>query len=522
MRIATNISAMTTNNALQKAENRLSKSIARLSSGYKINDSSDDAAGYAISQKMRLQLKGLEQADNNASDGISVLYTAEGAMEEIQNMLARMKELTVQAANDTNSDEERLAVQEEIDSLNSEIDRISNNTEFNSRTLVNGNLSRRVYSNYEGVNQLETSDNIVAGNYGITITQDPRQAVAMEGNISMTSTQTVTEAQAGTISINGYAVEVAEGDSLDSIVSKVIDAADKTGGKAFVVAAGATNDTKTNGTEYAGYTPATTYDGGSLVIMTKQYGSSQSLTITCDNADLAAMLGIPSAATDEGLYAEGTDVQADFATGADGKRIGFADSAAITTDGSKITVKDINNKTFKMDVPGNIAGTVYNDATKEVVNGQNTGKSTAGASSPADVIQEVTDVGTMSVHVGANENQVIVVDIPEISSYTLGTENINVMTHVTAEQAISIVDEAVQYANSVRSKLGAYENRFEHTSNNIATSTENLTSSISTMTDTDMAEEMTEYTSLNVLTQAATSILAQANERPSTVLQILQ
>jgi flagellin len=257
-------------------------------------------------------------------------------------------------------------------------------------------------------------------------------------------------------------------------------------------------------------------------MMTKQYGSTQSLTITCDNAELAGLLGIPSAATEDGLYAEGTDVQADFATDADGKRIGFADSAVITTDGSKITVKDINNKSFKMDVPGDIAGTVYNDVNKEYINGQNTGKSTAVASTPADVIQEVTDVGTMSIHVGANENQVVIVDIPEVDSYTLGTDNINVMTHITAEQAIDIVDAAVQYANSARSKLGAYENRFEHTSNNIATSTENLTSSISTMTDTDMAEEMTEYTSLNVMTQAATSILAQANERPSTVLQILQ
>lgn len=172
MRIATNVSAIVSNNALQKSQDRLTKSIARLSSGYKINSSSDDAAGYAISEKMRLQLRGLNQADNNAADGVSVLHTAEGAMEEIQSMLARMKELSVQAANGTNSVDERSAIQSEIDSLNSEIDRISSNTEFNSQTLISGNLSRRVYSNYEGVNQIEVSDNFVAGNYGITITQD--------------------------------------------------------------------------------------------------------------------------------------------------------------------------------------------------------------------------------------------------------------------------------------------------------------------------------------------------------------
>ena len=136
MRIATNVSAIVSNNALQKSQDRLTKSIARLSSGYKINSSSDDAAGYAISEKMRLQLRGLNQADNNAADGVSVLHTAEGAMEEIQSMLARMKELSVQAANGTNSVDERSAIQSEIDSLNSEIDRISSNTEFNSQTSV--------------------------------------------------------------------------------------------------------------------------------------------------------------------------------------------------------------------------------------------------------------------------------------------------------------------------------------------------------------------------------------------------
>lgn len=517
MRISTNVSAIVSNNALQKAENRLSKSIARLSSGYKINSSSDDAAGYAISEKMRLQLRGLNQADNNAADGVSVLYTAEGAMEEIQAMLARMKELTVQAANDTNSVDERGAIQSELDSLNAEIDRIANDTEFNSQTLISGNLSRRVYSNYEGVKQVQISDNFVAGDYGITITQDPRQAVAVaDTTITMSNTATITAAQAGTISMNGYDVEVQEGDTLNSIMEKLVDAADKIGGNAFVIAPGATNDTKANGSEYAGYEPQTTYTGNTLVLMTQQYGSAESITVTCNNTELAGMLGIPSATTQKGLYAEGSDVKADFTTDANGNRIGFENSAVMSTNGTKITIKDVNNRTFVTDVPGNTAGTTFLDT------GRVNGKSTATSTTTANIVQEVTDIGTMSVHVGANENQVVLIDIPEVSSYTLGTQNINVMTSMTASRSIEMVDEAVAYANSVRSKLGAYENRFEHTTSNIGTATENLTSAISTMTDTDMAEEMTEYTSLNVLTQAATSILAQANERPSTVLQILQ
>lgn len=517
MRIATNVSAIVSNNALQKAEDRLSKSIARLSSGYKINSSSDDAAGYAISEKMRLQLRGLNQADNNAADGISVLHTAEGAMEEIQNMLARMKELSVQAANGTNSVDERRAIQNELDNLNAEIDRISNDTEFNSQTLISGNLSRRVYSNYEDVKQIEISDNFVAGDYGITITQDPRQAVAAaDGNVTMSSTAAVTAEQAGIISLNGYDVEIQEGDTLDSIMTKLVDAADKIGGKAFAIAPGAANDTKANGTEYAGYQPTTSYSGNMLVFMTAQCGSAQTLTVNCDNAELAGMLGIASAATEEGMYAEGSDVKAEFTLDANGERVGFEDSAVISTNGTRVTVKDVNNRTFVTDIPGNVAGTQFVDT------GRVNGKSTAVSTQTANIVQEVTDIGTMSVHVGANENQVILIDIPEVSSYTLGTDQINVMTEVTASQAISMVDDAVAYANRVRSQMGAYENRFEHTTSNIGTATENLTSSISTMTDTDMAEEMTEYTSLNVVTQAATSILAQANERPSTVLQILQ
>ena len=504
MRIATNVSAIVSNNALQKSQDRLTKSIARLSSGYKINSSSDDAAGYAISEKMRLQLRGLNQADNNAADGVSVLHTAEGAMEEIQSMLARMKELSVQAANGTNSVDERSAIQSEIDSLNSEIDRISSNTEFNSQTLISGNLSRRVYSNYEGVNQIEVSDNFVAGNYGITITQDARQAIVVgNGAVTMSDTATVTKEQAGTISMNGYGIEISEGDTLAGSMGKLVDGADKIGGRVFAITAGATNDTKVNGTDYAGYEPQTSYAGNNIVFMTKESGSSKTL-------------GIATAATNGGMYAEGSDVQAEFTLDNDGKRVGFADSAVISTSGTRVTVKDVNNRTFVTDVPSNVAGTQFSDTVKA------DDKSTATSTQTAKVTQEVTDVGTMSVHVGANENQVILIDIPAVTSYTLGTENLNVMTSVTASEAIDTIDTAVAYANRVRSQMGAYENRFEHTTNNLGTASENLTSAISTMTDTDMAEEMTEYTSLNVMTQAATSILAQANERPSTVLQILQ
>ena len=491
MRINTNVSAIVSNNALQKAQDALSSSIQRLSSGYKINSSADDPAGCAISEKMRVQIRGLDQAKNNTTDGISVINTAEGAIVEIQSMLTRLKELTVQAANDVNSDDEREAIQQEIDNVNQEIDRISEQTEFNTQPLINGNLSRRVYSDYQGVNQLKISDSFTAGIYGVTVTQDARQAIAVGDTITMSGTAKVTADQAGTISINGYNI-----------------------------------DTKTNGSDYAGYKPDTSYTGNRLVIMTEQYGRDQQLDVTCSNKDLAAMLGISDAYNEDGsgIHAEGSDVVAEFANEVDdagnptGKRVGFEDSAIISTKGTKITVKDVNNKEFVMDVPGNVAGTTFNDTTAAKQNG----KSQAAGGTATDINQEVTDVGTMSIHVGANENQVIVLDIPKITTYTIGTDNINVMTSYTAQLSIGYVDEAINYVNSARSKLGAYENRFDHTTKNLEVSSENVTKALSAKIDTDMAEEMTEYTSQTVLTQAATSILSQANQRPSEVLQLLQ
>lgn len=512
MRINVNISAIVSNNALQRSENRLSESIKRLSSGYKLNSSADDPAGCAISEKMRLQIKGLDQSDNNAADGISILNIADGAMTEVQNMLVRMKELAVQAANDVNSDGEREAIQKELNSINKEIDRIANDTEFNTQPLLNGNLMRRVYSNVQGATQITCTDNLVAGIYGITVTEDARQAVMIpNGTITMSDAATITKEQAGKITLNGYGIDISEGDTLNDVMDKIVAAANKSGAKAFVVGSFA-NDTVANGTEYAGYLPATIVSGSSLVLMTNEYGSDQSLTVTCDNKLLANLLGISDAATD-GMVSQGKDAVVDITKDANGKRVGFEDSAVISSKGTVITIKDVNNKEFVVDVPGNTAGTQFDDSAKIA-------KKTGG--DIKEVEQEVTDVGTMSIHIGANQDQVIKIDIPPITTYALGTDNINVMTGYTAQRAIETVDIAITRANDIRSKIGAYENRFEHTRNNLSTSTENLTKSLSTVTDTDMAEEMVEYTSVTVMTQAATSILSQANERPSTVLQLLQ
>lgn len=521
MRISENISAIISNNQLQKAERSLTGSLERLSSGYKINHASDDAAGMAISLKMKLQIRGLNRSDNNASDGVSVIQTAEGAIAEIQSMLTRMKELSVQAANDTNSDEDRAAIQKELESLNKEIDRISDNTEFNSKPLINGNLERRVYTrdNVKGVKQFECSENIASGDYGFTVVEDARQAVAMGSAVSL---NTVDSTMEGKITINGYDIDIAEGDDLKKVMTKLTDAMSLLGGKVFATAGASSG---ADDPDYAGYTPVSDPSGNSLVFMTNEYGSDIQLNIKCDNENLANALGIAGAVDEDGVVVQGKDAVVDFAKDANGDRIGFADTANISAKGTKVTVKDVDNKTFVVDVPGNVAGTTFTDVDASTVGKAGTDvkiDADMAGGTAKDIIQQVTDIGAMKVHVGANEDQYIPVDIPEISTYKLDLDQINVMSYYNAGRSIEKIDAATAKVSEIRSTLGSYENRIEHTQNNLDTSTENLTSALSRMIDTDMAEEMTEYTSQNVLAQAGTSVLAQANARPETVLQLLQ
>jgi len=199
----------------------------------------------AISQKMHAQIRGLGQADTNAQDGISVLQTAEGAMEEIQSMLVRMKELSVQAANDVNSVDERSAIQEEMDSLNKEIDRISADTDFNTKNLLNGNLERRVYSNVEGVKQMEVTDGFADGVYGITITQDAEKAVVEGSAIAMGNNEVITKNLEGTVNINGLKVDILEGDTLGTIATKLAYGTYQAGGSMINITPGAALDKAT-------------------------------------------------------------------------------------------------------------------------------------------------------------------------------------------------------------------------------------------------------------------------------------
>jgi len=513
MRINHNISALKANNQLAKTNNQLDKSLEKLSSGYRINSAADDSAGLAISEKMRTQISGLDQASRNASDGISVIQTAEGALVEVEAMLQRMRELAVQSANGIYTAQDREAIQAEIDQLSAEITRISETTEFNTMTLLDGNIDRKSYSSNNNVNLVSLSDTVSVGDYTLDIIQDARQAVILGGSSGFAGSGTavsVTALQTGSININGESVEVNLGDTLDDVFTKLRDAGDTVGVSVFAVATGATASTTLN-LDLAGYTSKTWTGGDRLAFVSSDYGSDQKIEIYCDDPELATLLGLsPSKSVASGYDAKAT---LDYASK-------FDNTATVSISGNKVTVSDRNSFQMVVEIAPGTVLTAFDDFRIDDIT-----PIVPPATLPANyknVSISVLDAGPMDLQIGANEGQTMSVRIPEVNPATLGIDKINIGTADGAQEAISLLDNAINQVSSIRSKLGAYQNRLEHSISNLDTTSENMTESLSRISDVDMAEEMADYTQKNVLAQAGTSMLSQANQRPQTILTLLQ
>lgn len=512
MRINHNISAIKANSILGRNNTSLEKSLERLSSGLRINRAADDAAGMAISQKMKTQIAGLEQASRNAADGISVIQTAEGALSEVGAMLQRMRELAVQSANGTNTAEDRAAIQAEINNLNEEIQRISDTTEFNTKTLLNGDIDRKSYSSNSNVRLISLSDAVDVKDYNITITQDARQAVLL-GASGTGETTPITAAQAGKININGEDIEINEGDTIEDIYQKLRDLGDLVNVAIVPIADGTTGPTGSPAIDYvdtAGYEADTAgYTGTNrLLFVSKEYGTAQTIEINCDNSDLAARLGLGSGK----ITATGVDAIADIPA----TNSGFTTTATVSAEGNVITITDRGGFEMKFEAAPYTVGTTFTDS----VAGAPVAVPTGGT--PVTPAITVLDAGPMSLQIGANEGQIMEVRIPKVTPKTLGIDNINLGTEAGAQKAIAALSDAVNMVSGIRAKLGAYQNRLEHSIANLDVSAENITEALSRIEDTDMAEEMANYTQYQVLTQAGTSMLAQANERPQNVLTLLQ
>ncbi len=479
MKINRNMSAAVANRQLLRTENKLSLSMGRLSSGYKINRAGDNPAGMAISSKMKAQIDGLNQAEANSDDGQSVLRIADGALNEVSNMLQRIRELSVQAANGTNSYSDRQSIQDEIDQLTQEVDRISTDTEYNKKTLLDGSTNTRVYvSGMHGntkfarsATRIDFSEEVLPGDYTVNVKTPATQAAYQ---LDMSGLINDPNFEGGTVSINGVGVDYEKGMSADDVYKQLMSVADEIGCKI---------EKDPN-------------NAGVYNITADNKGSAESLKISMSKEMAQKVTGFTTSATqdpkDESytLVANGTDAEIEL-------KDGFGSTVITNVEGNRVKITDKGG--FSMDF-------LLSD---DVQNGDT-------------LTFDVTDVGAMTIQIGANQYQDMAVHIPEVSSQSLYLDTVNVAVNGGADKAISTMDAAIAKLSAVRSGIGAYTNRLEYASSSLAESQEDMTTAYSGIMDTDMASEMTEYTQQNILEQAAISVLSQANDIPQQVLSLLQ
>ena len=570
MIIQHNISALNSYNQLSGNNNALAQNLKKLSSGYKINSAADNAAGLAISEKMRAQITGLETAQQNAQDGISLVQTAEGALTEVHSMLNRMVELSTQASNGTYSDTDRQKLQDEITELQNEIDRIADSTNFNGIDLLNGNLDGTVAvggisgGSAAQINAVKSKFESVAaiGDFGANdVKVGDKISVSFEYTDANGTTQTktleyeVTAVADGTNKFkiknsNGTETEVSAGttagtDKIEGAeLAKVITAdlaADSEIGKLFAV----------------------TQNGGKITFESNVAGASPA-AIGKMNIFTTSATGGPTKELSVGVSQ--TVVGADAQTGYDFSKVTAFDptDAAAKLEDSIVTIGDkkfaflakgvkLTDDVLQMLKDSGIDGSVElagaNVAAADVVNMVETinkafgktvveqGKVNAGAftaDATGTVVRLTPDAGIETVAGGAGkalnlqigdtaaEYNRLQVNIQDCHAKALGVDQINVTTEASAAEGIDRIKAAIDTVSQVRAKLGATQNRLDHTLNNLETTTTNLTESESRIRDTDMAKEMMDYTKNNILTQSSQAMLAQANQVPQGILQLLQ
>ena len=475
-----NMQAANANRMLNVTTSAQSKSTEKLSSGYRINRAADDAAGLTISEKMRKQIRGLDQASTNAQDGVSSVQTAEGALTEVHSMLQRMNELATQAANGTNSkDSDRKAIQDEIDQLTTEIDRVSETTKFNETYLLKGDkgATKNVYMNGHD-----------AGLKG-TLTDSAKSATFVMDTLS----------EGDKITIAGKEYKIG---SSTTDATNLIDKADK---ELTAAGAGSTKDVEIDGKKYT----LTFKTGGNTI------ADAEGNAV----ADLNTLKGKVKEGSSVGYDGKTLTVMNDkLGGGTDGKTadgIDDDDSSIITAARAKDLIK------AELTAANNI-GTVDEKATVEDgvdADGKTTFEIHKGYATVANTL-------SFNLHVGADADMTnkINVEIDSMDSASLGIKGLSIMDDSgnAATYAVDAISDAISKVSSQRSSLGAVQNRLEHTINNLDNVVENTTTAESRIRDTDMASEMVNYSKNNILAQAGQSMLAQANQSTQGVLSLLQ
>ncbi len=542
-----NMQAINANRQLGIASNAVGKSTEKLSSGFRINRAADDAAGLAISEKMRSQIRGLNQASTNAQDGISLIQTAEGALNESHSILQRMRQLAVQAANGTETDEDRSNLQDEVKQLQDELDRIAETTEFNTMKLLDGSFSGGTagstaagpkYGDYNGTLGAFITSDVV----GVQITANTTATVGGES--------AVWNADGTELTLNLAASKTYSQEEIDSLIenAKQEDStATQTPANVTVKFANGVytaNEEVTTGGTVAGakasvettVVPTGEFVGADTMKLTaNKYGADMNITI---NLTFDAEAGKEEAkvATD-GAAKYDTNVNTAVTS------IGDAITNTATYDlklqsGKEYTAEDIEKILAEagLDIDVELSGVKnHPDApnTLMVTNKDATAVTLtlAGGTGLGDedafLNQANYDTsaatGGMTLQVGANEGQTISFNINDMSALSLGVNgtNVRVDDQDKAAGSISAIDGAIEKVSKQRSALGAIQNRLEHTIANLDVAAENLQTAESRIRDVDMAEEMVEYSKNNILSQASQSMLAQANQSNQGVLSLL-
>lgn len=638
MRINHNISALNAYRNLATNNINTSKSLEKLSSGLRINRASDDAAGLAISEKMRSQIRGLQMAERNALDGISLIQTAEGALSTSHEVIQRMRELAVQAANDTYTDTDRAEIQKEINQLTSEVNRISNSSEYNTAVLLNGSrinsFNPDAMSFTDGknsfmdlntgitLNVVDGGSSLAAGQHTATVSATPAGAAFDDGSTSYTFTPAnsdITSTGTGTYSFSGDVIsyDLSAGNPApqvgETITLEYVQADNN-----FKITNSGTpqiNDTYTIGSTYNEHGLTFNMDAANGFV------DGEKLTFTIDSATGSAntkQVGFEAGKTNSMTFTKPMTIDSNVGTGswtitkeATGFKVEFTGNdknGNPVTDADTMGTNDLyqahglsfqvdtvtmaDGDTIKFDTVQanptydftlNIDGTTQTIATK--VQGTGTpGSVTSGAFilgntsfnglsiDAANLTEgqfqfEIVQSGTgednsLNMQIGANAGQTVSLEINDmratalnistaaegggektvtllngnpqkvwyttIKDITDGISNaatqyaVDVTSHEKAQAAVSIFDDAIQKVSSERARLGAIQNRLEHTVSNLKIMSENVTSSESRIRDLDMALEMSTFTKNNILNQAAQAMLSQANQMPQGVLQLLK
>lgn len=497
MRINNNIAALNTLRQYSSNTSSTNKAMEKLSSGLAINRAGDDAAGLAISEKMRSQIRGIERASDNSQNAISLVQTAEGALTETHSILQRMNELAVQASSDTNETIDRNALQAEFTQLKTEIDDIANQTKFNNRNILDGTYSAAYAStskvNLQDAFVVEADTTAAAATIGLTVGGFNTTTAAATAGTGVTDLDaginenitglTQQAASAAGSNFNGTYYLLAEGSDINAVTFSLTDA---TG--AVITTAAAVDLT----------------GGGTDDIDFGNYGTLR-LTTDTDIAIGELTGAFTGSNTSDGIYtiSGGTDADTRNMATLNGVTFHEGDESITLAQGVTMDISSLTSTDW---------------ASSDTLTAALFGTATSGS---VTVTQHAAET-PLTIQTGANNGETLSININSMKTADLGLTSASVDTQDNAEAAITQVTHAINSVSTQRANLGAYQNRLEHKINNLDTSAENLQAAESNVRDVDMAEEMVEFTKNNILLQAAQSMLAQANSQPQGVLQLLQ